>query len=60
MLALWLYNLTGQKYLLKLCETLALQTLDWTDELHIFPHIRDMSRHRPWGRCGRAWCGRES
>ena len=47
--ALWLYNLTGQKYLLKLCETLALQTLDWTDELHIFPHIRDMSRHRPWG-----------
>lgn len=47
--ALWLYNLTGQKHLLKLCEALAAQTLDWTDELHIFPHIRDMGRHRPWG-----------
>lgn len=47
--ALWLYNLTEQKHLLRLCELLAAQTLDWTDEMHIFPHIRDMARQRPWG-----------
>lgn len=46
--ALWLYNLTGQKHLIRLCELLSVQSLDWTDEMHIFPHIRDTAKQRPW------------
>ena len=46
--ALWLYNLTGQPHLLRLCRLLSAQSLNWTDELHIFPHIRDTARMRPW------------
>lgn len=46
--ALWLYNLTGMSYLLKLCAKLREQSLDWTNHFHIFPHIRSMSRQRPW------------
>ena len=46
--ALWLYNITGQPHLLRLCRLLSVQSLNWTDELHIFPHIRDTARMRPW------------
>lgn len=46
--ALWLYNLTGQKHLLTLCDKLRSQSLDWTNSLHIFPYIRPMARMRPW------------
>lgn len=46
--ALWLYNITGQPHLLRLCRLLSAQSLNWTDELHIFPHIRDTARMRPW------------
>ena len=45
---LFLYNLTGQDYLLKLCTLIRTQSLDWTSELHIFPHIRPMARQLPW------------
>lgn len=46
---LWLYNLTGQNHLLKLCRMLREQSLDWTSHFHIFPHIRAMGKQRPWG-----------
>ncbi|MEG2859612.1 MAG: glycoside hydrolase family 127 protein [Clostridia bacterium] len=46
--ALWLYNLTEQKHLIKLCELLKAQSLDWTDEFHIFPHIRPTAKQRPF------------
>ncbi|MGJ4851050.1 hypothetical protein ACH6CV_12450 [Bacillota bacterium Meth-B3] len=45
---LFLYNLTGQPYLRKLCDLIRAQSLDWTDELHIFPHIRPTAKYRPW------------
>ncbi len=46
--ALWLYNITGMNYLLKLCQKLKDQTLDWTNHFHVFPHIRPMGKQRPW------------
>lgn len=46
----WLYNLTGQKYLLELCKKLREQCLDWTNHLHSFPYIRAMSRAFTWER----------
>lgn len=46
----WLYNLTGQKYLLELLRKLREQSLDWTNHLHAFPHIRAMSRAFTWER----------
>ncbi|MDL2206112.1 glycoside hydrolase family 127 protein [Eubacteriales bacterium OttesenSCG-928-N13] len=46
--ALFLYNITGMNYLLKLCRLLKEQTLDWTSHFHIFPHIRPMQKQRPW------------
>lgn len=46
--ALWLYNVTGMGYLLKLCQKLREQSLDWTSHFHIFPHIRPMQKQRPW------------
>ena len=45
---LFVYNLTQQAYLLKLCDLLRAQSLDWTNEMHIFPHIRSTARQRPW------------
>ncbi len=45
---IWLYNLTGKKFLLKLLEKLQRQTLDWTTHLTIFPFARPMSRLIPW------------
>ncbi len=46
--ALFLYNLTGQAYLLKLTELIRAQALDWTDEFTIFPHIRPTAKQQPW------------
>ena len=46
----WLYDLTGQKYLLELMRKLREQCLDWTNHLHSFPHIRAMSRAFTWER----------
>ena len=43
-LALKLYNITGQKYLLKLCEILKGQMLDWTNLFSTFPNIQPMSK----------------
>ena len=46
--ALWLYDITGLSYLLKLCQKLKEQTLDWTNHFHVFPHIRPMAKQRSW------------
>ena len=48
--ALWLYNITGQKYLLELCQKLRAQTLDWTNYFHTFPTIQPMSKSLRWQR----------
>ena len=45
---IWLYDITGLNYLLKLCQKLREQTLDWTSHFHVFPHIRPMAKQRPW------------
>ena len=50
LLALWLYNLTGQPYLLELCKKLRAQTLDWPNFFHTFPIIQSMARVQPWKR----------
>ena len=34
---IWLYNITGQKYLLDLLSKLRQQTLDWPNHFHTFP-----------------------
>lgn len=49
-LALWLYNLTGQKYLLELCRKLRDQTLDWTNFFHTFPNTMPTARSLKWQR----------
>ncbi|MEE1199239.1 MAG: glycoside hydrolase family 127 protein [Christensenellales bacterium] len=49
-LALWLYNLTGQKYLIELCKKLRDQTLDWTSYFHTFPHTSPLNRSMKWNR----------
>lgn len=49
-LVLWLYNLTGQKYLLELCKKLRAQTLDWPNFFHTFPFTTPMSRSLKWDR----------
>jgi len=46
--ALWLYNLTGRKFLIELCQKLRAQAFDWTAHFHIFPHTRPMSKLVPW------------
>jgi hypothetical protein len=46
--ALWLYNITGQKALLKLCDKLLAQSMDWTGHFHTFPDARDQKRANPW------------
>ena len=56
----WLYNLTGQKYLLELCRKLKDQCLDWTNHLHAFPHIRAMSRAFTWERLKNGRAGEEN
>lgn len=48
--ALWLYNLTGQKYLLELCRRLRAQTLDWPNFFHTFSNAMPMSKAQRWER----------
>ena len=49
-LALWLYNITGQKHLLELCKKLRAQTLDWPNYFHTFANTVPMSRSLKWDR----------
>ena len=50
LLALWLYNITGQNYLLELCRRLREQTLDWPNYFHTFPNPQPLSRTLRWPR----------
>lgn len=45
---IWLYNLTGSKFLLELLNRLREQTLDWTNHFWSFPHTQSMARLLPW------------
>ena len=49
-LALWLYNITGQKHLLELCRKLRAQTLDWPNYFHTFANTVPMSKSLKWER----------
>ena len=49
-LALWLYNITGQKHLLELCKRLRTQTLDWPNYFHTFANTVPMSKSLKWAR----------
>ena len=49
-LALWLYNITGQKHLLDLCRKLRAQTLDWPNYFHTFANTVPMSKSLRWDR----------
>ena len=49
-LALWLYNITGQKHLLELCRKLRAQTLDWPNYFHTFANTVPMSKSLKWDR----------
>lgn len=53
-LAIWLYNLTGQKYLMELCRKLRAQTLDWPNYFHTFANTVPMSRSLKWDRLRQA------
>lgn len=44
----WLYNLTGAKFLLSLMKRLKEQTIDWTGHFHAFPYTRSMKEIIPW------------
>ncbi|MDO4548715.1 MAG: glycoside hydrolase family 127 protein [Clostridia bacterium] len=48
--AIFIYNLTGQKHLLKLLEIIRNQSLDWTNEWYIFPHIRPLSKYTTYSK----------
>ena len=48
----WLYNITGQKVLLKLQDKLLAQSIDWTGYFHTFPDARDQKRAYPWSLLG--------
>ncbi|MHB0857581.1 MAG: beta-L-arabinofuranosidase domain-containing protein [Anaerolineae bacterium] len=43
--AYWLYNRTGEAWLLELSEMLFRQSLDWTDLLSAFPYTRPMREY---------------
>lgn len=45
---LWLYNITGEKALLRLCDRLIGQALDWTGLFSAFPYNTDLKRTMPW------------
>ena len=49
-IALWLYNITGQKYLLELCKRLRAQTIDWPNYFHTFANPMPMSKTLRWER----------
>jgi len=44
----WLYNITGAKVMLKLCDKLLAQSIDWTGYYHTFPDSRDQKKAFPW------------
>ena len=48
--ALWLYNITGQKHLLELCKKLRAQTIDWPNFFHTFSNAMPMSKSQRWER----------
>ena len=48
----FLYNITGQKALLKLQDKLMQQSIDWTGYFHTFPDARDQKRAFPWSLLG--------
>ena len=47
LMALWLYNITEQKYLIELCKKLKEQTLDWANIFDTFPFTQPMSKSIP-------------
>ena len=49
-LALWLYNITGQKHLVELCKKLREQTLDWPNHFHTYSNTIPMSKSLKWPR----------
>lgn len=49
-LALWLYNITGQKHLIELCKKLREQTLDWPNHFHTYSNTIPMSKSLKWPR----------
>ena len=49
-IALWLYNITGQKYLIELCKKLKEQTIDWPNFFHTFSNAMPMSKSLRWER----------
>lgn len=49
-LALWLYNITGQKHLIELSKRLREQTLDWPTYFHTFSNTMPMSKSLKWPR----------
>ena len=53
-LALWLYNITGQKHLVELCKKLRAQTLDWPNYFHTFANTVPMSKSLKWDRLAEA------
>lgn len=48
--ALWMYNITGQKYLLELCRRMRGQTLDWPNYFHTFSTNIPMGKSQKWER----------
>ena len=54
---IWLYNLTGSKFLLELLNKLKEQTLDWTAHFSAFPHTQSMKRLIPWEELKQTWNG---
>ena len=47
-LAIKLYNLTEQKYLIELCNRLKQQSIDWTSVFYSFPAVQPLGRTLPW------------
>lgn len=46
--ALWLYNISGDKGLLRLCDKLLQGSIDWTGHFSAFPDNTDLKRTNPW------------
>jgi len=44
---IWMYNLTGKNFLLKLLQKLQEQTTDWTGYFHTFPYKQPVARMLP-------------
>lgn len=46
----WLYNITGDEFLLDLAEVIFRQTLDWTDIFTHFPYTRPIKFYYDWNK----------